>query len=308
MRVQLIFFIYLLTTIAVAQTEEAKVIPKITSLPIEEGEVTLLHLGPGYTTSVRLPEEVSSVVIGNPASFKAEHSEAEPRLVFLKPLTSQLSESNALITTKSGHEISLHLVSAGKAATIARVDFVVEYRRPQGLLINSDAQSFMIPEIRPVSLISLADSPPPRTEKADEIAQQLKRQQELSSPNWQGKEVLASIGESIERNHQTVLGFSVLNHSKRVIELLPPQLELSGARDGKRNGRIKAEPVAVAEYQMTTRRLQPSERADGVVVFDRPAFKESRERLELDLAEAEQVDRPIVLPVPFTVGTAGGAQ
>src|SRR5579864_8877343 len=154
MRVHLIFFIYLVTAIAVAQTEEAKVIPKITSLPVPEGEVTLVHLSPGYTTSVRLPEEISSVVIGNPASFKAEHSEAEPRLVFLKPLTSQPSESNALITTKSGHEISLHLVSAGKAAANARVDFVVEYRRPQGLLVSSDSQGFMIPETRSVAFIS----------------------------------------------------------------------------------------------------------------------------------------------------------
>jgi|SRR5579862_9773491 len=307
MRVHLIFFIYLVTAIAVAQTEEAKVIPKITSLPVPEGEVTLVHLSPGYTTSVRLPEEISSVVIGNPASFKAEHSEAEPRLVFLKPLTSQPSESNALITTKSGHEISLHLVSAGKAAASTRVDFVVEYRKAQDLLINTGAQSFIIPETHAVS-VSNTDSQRTEPEKPDEIAQQLKRQQALSSFNWEGKELQGAVGESIESDHQTILGFSVLNRSKRVIELLPPQLELASARNAKANGRIKAEPVAVTEYRMTTRRLQPGERADGVVVFTRPIFKESRERLELELAEAEQVDRPIVLPVPFTAGSTGGEQ
>jgi len=308
MRVHLIVFIYLVTTMAVAQTEETKVVPKITSLPVQEGEVTLVHLGPGYTTSVRLPEEVNSVVIGNPASFKAEHSEAEPRLVFLKPLTSQPSESNALITTKSGHEISLHLVSAGKAAASPRVDFVVEYRQPQALLINANTQSFIIPEIHMASVIASGDSLPAQPEKPDEIAQQLKKAQGLASPSWEGKELLASIGESIESNHQTVLAFSVLNRSKRVIELLPPQLELAGAKNGKANGRIKAEPVPVAEYRMTARRLEPGDRADGVVVFERPAFKESRERLQLELAEAEQVDRPVVLPVPFTAGNTGGEQ
>ena len=61
----------------------------VTAARVEDGAVTVLHLAPGYTTSVRLPEEISSVVIGNPASFKAEHSEAEPRLVFFKPTTSQ---------------------------------------------------------------------------------------------------------------------------------------------------------------------------------------------------------------------------
>lgn len=129
MRVHLVFFIYLVATVGTAQTENGRVIPKITSLPIEEGEVTLIHLVPGYTTLVRFPEEVRSVVLGNPASFKAEHSEAEPRMVFLKPITSEPSESNALVTTKSGQQISLQLISAGKGVIDARVDFVVEYHQ-----------------------------------------------------------------------------------------------------------------------------------------------------------------------------------
>ena len=112
----------------------------------------------------------------------------------------------------------------------------------------------------------------------------------------------------MEDHHQTILGFSVLNSSKRVVELLPPQLELSGDAHGKSGKRIKAEPVAVAEYRMTTRRLAPGQRADGVVVFERPAFKESSERLQLQLAEAEQVDRPILLPVPFTATSVGGTR
>ena len=112
MRVHLFLILHLMVGCVLAQTESSTVVPKITTVPIEEGAVTVLHLGIGYTTSVRLPEEISSVVLGNPASFKAEHSEAEPRLVFLKPITTQPAESNALITTKSGLEISLHLISA----------------------------------------------------------------------------------------------------------------------------------------------------------------------------------------------------
>ena len=174
-------------------------------------------------------------------------------------------------------------------------------------MIQSDSQSFLIPETRPVSVISPVDSQA-QTEKPDEIAQALKRQQGLSSPNWQGKEVQASVGESVKRDRQTVLGFSVLNRSKRVIELLPPQLELGGVSNGKKKGQIKAEPVAIAEYRMTARRLEPGQRADGVVVFERPAFKESSEILELELAEADQVDKPIALPVPFTADSVGGQQ
>lgn len=137
MRMHLCFVVLLAVSCGMAQTENGKVVPRITRLPIEEGAVTVLHVGAGYTTSVRLPEEISSVVVGNPASFKAEHSEAEPRLVFLKPITTQAAESNALITTKSGQEISLHLISAGSAAGNSTVDFLLEYRRPHSVVIGS---------------------------------------------------------------------------------------------------------------------------------------------------------------------------
>jgi hypothetical protein len=306
MRVHLISVICLLMSIG--QAQESKIIPSVTTLQIEEGTVTPLHLGPGYTTSVRLPEEISSVVIGNPATFKAEHSEVEPRLVFLKPITAQPSESNALITTKSGQEITLHLVSGGKAAVNARVDFLVEYRRQQSFLIgSSDRQSFLIAETHPI-LSAASNGPPSRPEKPDLVAQELEKQKSLSTPAWEGKEVLAAVGASVKRDHQTVLGFSILNSSSRTIELLPPQVELTGTGHGNGGKRIKAEPVAVSEYRMTTRRLAPGERADGVVVFERPAFKESSEQLQLQLAQAEQVDRPILLPVPFTTTSQGGAQ
>ena len=116
------------------------------------------------------------------------------------------------------------------------------------------------------------------------------------------------MGASIKQDHQTVLGFSVLNSSNHTIELLPPQIELSGSGHGNKGKRIKAEPVPISEYRMTTRRLAPGERADGVVVFERPAFKESSERMQLQLTQAEQVDRPIFLPVPFTASSQGEAQ
>jgi hypothetical protein len=310
MRVHLIVFVYLMAGIGEAQTPAGQIVPTVTTARVEDGSVTVLHLAPGYATSVRLPEEISSVVIGNPASFKAEHSEAEARLVFFKPTTSQPTESNALITTKSGQEISLHLVSTGKGATDARVDFLVEYRPLQSVVISPEKQSFLIADTRALS----SEAPANRADTSvhasppDSVANQLERQKTLPSPAWQGKEMLVALGDSVETNHQTVLGFSVLNDSKRVIELLPPQLELTGTAHGKGGKRIKGDPVAISDYRMTTRRLRPGERADGVIVFERPGFKESAEKLQLQLAQAEQVDRPILLPVPFIASSQGGVQ
>ena len=75
------------------------------------------------------------------------------------------------------------------------------------------------------------------------------------------------------------LPFAVLNASARTIEVLPPQIQLAGTSRDKHRKAIKAEPVAIKNYWMTTRKLAPGARADGVVVFERPSFKESSERL-----------------------------
>ena len=306
MRVQLFLAIGLMFNSGIASAKDARVVPSVTSVAIADGTVTLLHLAPGYTTSVKLPEAVSSVVVGDPASFKAEHSDSEPRLVFLKPITEQPAESNALITTKSGQEVTLHLVSRGKTDQDPKVDFLVQYRPPQSLLVGADRQTFLIADTRPIA--------PPASQmdlsrhKSDPVAEGLEAQEEISTPGWQGKELRAVTGASISSGHETIVGFSILNDTKQPIELLPPQIELIGSARGKKDKQIKAEPIPISEYRMTSRRLAPGQRADGVLVFERPAFKESTEKLELQLARADQVDRPILLPVPFTAANQGGVQ
>lgn len=107
-----------------------------------------------------------------------------------------------------------------------------------------------------------------------------------------------AIGASGGERSETHLPFSVLNRSQERIELLPPQIELIGKTvDGKR---IRSEPIAVSSYEITARQLGPGQRADGLVVFERPSFKQSSEHLELMIARADQVDRPVSLPVEFT--------
>ena len=46
-------------------------------------------------------------------------------------------------------------------------------------------------------------------------------------------------------------------------------------------------------------KLAPGERLDGVVQFSRPGFKQSRETLLLQLATADAVDNPVMIPLPF---------
>ena len=289
----------LITASSFAQSGE-KAIPSVSTLTLGDGEVATIHLCAGYTTSLRLPEEVTSIVVGDPARFKAEHSASEPRLVFLKPLTSQRGQSNALITTKSGDEINLNLVNGCGGTKNASVDFFVEYRLPQSSVVgSSDAPSFMVHQSASLSSAQAINAAP---NLADEV---LSLQSQIATPAWEGSDLKLAIGQSVGSNDELIVGFSVLNNSGKPIELLTPQIQLSGK--GRKKNQIKADPVAISEYRYTAQRLAAGQRADGVVVFERPGFKEESERLLLAVATADAVNRPVVLPLPFTARIQGGS-
>src|SRR5215471_5689873 len=200
------FIVYILLNYALARGQDTRISARVESLSLGEEAVTVVHLCPGYTTAVRMPEEISSVVVGDPAKFRAEHSESESRLVFLKPVTTKPAESNALITMRTGQEVSLHLLSSGLVTTEdPRVDFLVEYRRPRGLLIENGDPSFFVAETRPISQPNAET--PAAAAKPDWIAEVL-AQQKGSSPSWRGKELMAALGQSVHQGTETVVGFS----------------------------------------------------------------------------------------------------
>ena len=128
---------------------------------------------------------------------------------------------------------------------------------------------------------------------------ELLRQQRLDDPHWEGKQLRVAVGRAAQTREGMTVTFSVINSSSRTIELLPPQIQLAGKSKGKHGKTIKAAPVATKDYRMTARRLAPGARADGVVIFERPTFKESRERLVLQVAQADEVDRPVLAPIAF---------
>src|SRR5208283_6173276 len=70
--VHLITICFLPFHMASARTELPQA--RIVSLNIDLEQVVVLHLRPGYVSSVRVLEEVSSVVLGDPGAFKADHS------------------------------------------------------------------------------------------------------------------------------------------------------------------------------------------------------------------------------------------
>jgi hypothetical protein len=279
---------------------------RIVSLSVDPEQVLVLHVRPGYVSSVRVLEEVSSVVLGDPGAFKAEHSEAEPQLVFFKATSAKPAQTNALITTKGGHEISLSLVSQGKSDHSEVIDYVLNCERPHSFLIASVHPSFVVGETKDVA----REDPPAAApqEKTSSQERQLLKAQRLENPHWEGKLLRVAVGQTTEKEEQMAVTFAVLNASARTIEVLPPQIQLAGTSRDKHRKAIKAEPVAIKDYWMTTRRLAPGARADGMVVFERPSFKESSERLLLAVAQAEEVNRPVLAPIAFVAPVTGGAK
>ena len=101
--------------------------------------------------------------------------------------------------------------------------------------------------------------------------------------------------------------FSVVNTSKHAILLMPPQVQLGGQ---EKSGKLikhehwsTAEQLPVTDFRLSQRRIGPSERADGVVVFERPPYERSMEMLFLQMAESGAVDKPALSPIGFGVST-----
>ncbi|HKV78841.1 MAG TPA: hypothetical protein VJP02_11895 [Candidatus Sulfotelmatobacter sp.] len=279
---------------------------RILSLSVDPAQVLVLHLRPGYVSSVRVLEEVSSVVLGDPGSFKAEHSEAEPQLVFFKATTAKPAQTNALITTRSGRGIPLSLVSTGRSDPSEVVDYVLNYERPHSFLITSNHSSFVVGDTQ-----ALASGDPPANPPLSNAAkeeQQLLKSERSENPHWEGKLLRVSVGPTREKGQEMAVSFAVLNASSRTIEILPPQIQLAGTSKDKHRKAIKAEPVAIKDYWITTRKLAPGTKADGMVLFERPSFKESSEHLLLAVAQAEEVDRPVLAPIAFVAPVAGGGK
>jgi hypothetical protein len=287
--IRLVLFPCMITGLLLGQTAKLAdnpAQPHVSRLTIEMQTVSVVHLRPGFVSSIRLPEEVSSVVLGN-------------------PLTSKAAETNALITTKTGHEIPLHLVSNGRFGG-PDVDVLLEYERPHSFMIPAAESSFGIGETRSVnSEISTQIKPDSTTTWMQE---QLLKQTKSPIHQWTGKRLQVAVSEAAERDNRMSVAFSVLNNSEATLELLPPQLRLAGPTKENGGHKVKAEPVPIDQYSLTARKLAPGSRADGVLLFERPQFKESSEQLLIQIVQADQVDRPVLVPISFTAPLGRTAQ
>jgi hypothetical protein len=283
----------------------------VATITINPRDVTVLHLRPDFESTIRMPEEITSVILGSPDEFKAEHSEGEPEYVYIKPITRDPAQSNLLIATKSGQHVTLELVSDGTGASnqTQAVDFLIEYRAPRSFLVaaGSPLPATPIAPIKGPDHGAGAVHPQPATEPLSRLEEEFVQQQQVNSPKWtkwEDKQIETSIGDVRQWSNETVVAYSVLNSSDEPVEIVPPQIQITGRtinKKKKKKGKgIISDQLETRDFKLSKTRLEAGERADGVVVFDRPNFKESTEKLFLQIAQADQVDRPILIRLPFT--------
>jgi len=284
---------------------------RVAPVTISANEITTLHLRPDFESSIRMPEEITSVILGSPGTFKAEHSEGEPEYVYVKPITKEPAQSNLLIATKSGQHVTLELISDGVVANgvTQPVDFLIEYRASRSFLIGSDSPSMISPQ--PFEKASRPAAKPAHEASGTAVPSALdvefEQQERVNAPTWakwDGKQIETSIGDIRQWSNQTVVSYSIYNNSDKPVEIVPPQIQITGRvakKKKKKEGKgISSDQLEIRDFRLSTTRLEPGGRADGVVVFDRPNFKQSTEKLFLQLAQADQVDQPILIRLPFT--------
>ena len=333
------------------QAAQVQVQPQIVGRPVRDGQVTTVFLAPRYVTAIRMPEPINSVVVGDPASFSTEHSDREPNLVFVKPITQKAAQTNLLISSTRGLQASLLLISRGEPKEEGQpaVDFLMRYK-PAGqfMILPADSPSAVIPQTITVGNAAPVPSAPglsvpvlpisattrgvskerpasqpqgsaANSTKVDRTALDdlLDRQRRAPLPVLYGQKpgisppgkelVKTGVSEVIDQGSEVVVLFSAVNVQDHAVELMPPQIQLGGL---KKTGKIirksrwsTSEQLPVTDFRMSRRRLGPGERADGVVVFQRPSFKQSTETLFLQMAESGAVDRPALAPIGFGISS-----
>ena len=329
---------------AASRAQQSSIVPQVRTKPTADNKIIAIELQVHFVTAIRVPEPVNSVVVGDPTLFQVEQPEHEPELVFVKALSNEHAESNLLISTERGRQISFLLVSRGEGQNAAKVDFLLRYQPSGGFLVEPDAVPFALvaqtasisnPQAAPVTtaahsaetssaLVPAALStavrsaePAPTQPQSESLDSLLARQEQAPMPvlygermegdEVQGDRLRAGISEVLDGGQQVIVLFSVVNTSKHAILLMPPQVQLGGqSKTGKviKHERWStAEQLAVIDFRLSRRRIGPGERADGVVLFERPPYKRSMETLFLQMAESGAVDKPALAPIGFGVST-----
>ncbi len=305
------------------------VAPRILHEQPDAGSPRRVYMLPHFATTVRMRDAVQSIVLGDKTLFRADYDEGDASLVIVHALTAEPAQTNLEITTVSGQQAILWLVSDEHAQ--ASVDFALQYGTPG----SSTPGSFWRPESKsPSLLISQTVSLDPEiggqenhpslravslpgvrtvdTDPNTRLEDLLKKQEQAPLPKLYGQHpgpvkdnnhLKAGVSEVIDGGGTVIVLFSVINTAPHAIALLAPQVQLGGQVKKKWT---TSDQLPVLAYRLDRERLEPGGRANGVIVFDRPSFKQAKQSLFLQQADSGAVDQPALAPIGFGVSTEKG--
>ena len=302
--------------------------PRIRHEQPDAGAPRRVYILPHFATTVRMRDAVQSIVLGDKTLFRADYDEGDAALVIVHALTTEPAQTNLEITTVSGQQAILWLVSDEHPQ--APVDFAVHYDTPA----TSTGGSFWRPESKSPSLLiaqtvsldqeaagqendsSLTAVSLPRTStKMDpntRLEDLLKKQEQAPLPKLYGQHpgpikddnhLKAGVSEVVDGGGTVIVLFSLINTAPHAVALLAPQVQLGGQVKKKWT---TSDQLPVLAYRLDHERLEPGGRANGVIVFDRPSFKQSKQSLFLQQADSGAVDQPALAPIGFGVSTEKG--
>jgi hypothetical protein len=295
-----------------------------------------IHLLPHFAITIRMRDAVRSVVVGDPSLFWADHKDADASLVIVHVRTEQPAQTNLEITTTSGQQAILWLISDPQWH--GPIDFALHYDTPSprpaagSFWRNESAMPPMLvaetvrmgdpdPEADPIDSASGTSIPvrpnqkpqsSPPTENDGHLDQLLAKQEKAPLPVLYGQHpgsmesephLQAGVSQVIDEGGTVVVLFAILNPAAHAVALLPPQVQLGGQVKKKWT---TAEQLPIVQYKLDRLRLGPGERGNGVVVFERPSFKQSNESLFLQMADSGAVDKPALAPIGFGVSSQKG--
>ncbi len=292
-----------------AQTENTR--NRNASKVVFEGLPTTIRLAAQMTTTIRLPEPVNSVILGDSNLFQAEYSPNEPLLVFARPIGSAMVQTNLVISTTRGRQFILLLKSLGVSPgeTESGADLLVICRAAGLNFIEETFPSALISETvglesaaNPPRLTRLNSARAPESGTGLALDEIVNRQRQQKVGKLYGDRIRVGIGQVTESGSQLIVPFSVMSSKFESIELVPPQVQLAGQdKTGifRHTRWTTVQQLPLHQYEMSRRRIEPGGRADGVVVFERPPIKQSTEGLFLQIADSAQIDKPTLAPINF---------
>jgi hypothetical protein len=303
-QVRLISLLIALSTVVSAQVGPRTI---VSAKIIIEGRPAVVQLDSKVTTTIRLPEPVNSVVLGDSTLFHAEYSPSEPLLVFARSISSASAESNLVISTTRGRQFVLILKSVGTREHSGGADLLVTCKASGGFFIEDTFPDFLIAETVSTGNAATPQEPitPTGTASTGELPslnELIGRQRQNPLTHLHGDRIRVSIGQVIEVGSQLIVLFSVVGPEAVDVELVPPQVQLAGRTSSGifgRAGWTTAQQLPVQKYVMSSRRLAVRGRVDGVVVFERPPLKQSTEELLLQIADSAAINKPVLVPISF---------